>query len=413
MVAGLAGVPLAGGRRRRRWPEPARIGAVALGVGGQRSVGCRRPGQPDVDRRTEELEHQPARVADPLRVGLDLHPGLDLARAGRSEDARPGDLDDADPADVDRGQVLEIAQGRRVDPLGAAGIEDRRAGGDADRHAVDRQLDRLHRRAPAAPRAACWPGRRAEQDRVDAHRLTSPGWRKALSMALEAVWPRPQIEASRIAWPTSRRRASSSAAEPLGRPAASRARISSWRTDADPARDALAARLVAEERGDPAERTDQVGGLVEDHHDARPERRPDRPRALERERRVERVGPDEDAGRPAEQDRLDRPARPARRRRARAARAGWSRMGPRRRRVGRRCPDRQNSFGPVEPSVPIAANAAPPSRTIAGMLASVSTLLTVVGLPNSPTSTGNGGLLRGSPRLPSIDSNRAVSSPQM
>ena len=63
--------------------------------------------------------------------------------------------------------------------------------------------------------------------------------------------------------------------------------------------------------------------------------------------------------------------------------------------------------------MPIAANAAPPSRTIAGMLASVSTLLTVVGLPNSPTSTGNGGLLRGSPRLPSIDSNSAVSSPQM
>ena len=63
--------------------------------------------------------------------------------------------------------------------------------------------------------------------------------------------------------------------------------------------------------------------------------------------------------------------------------------------------------------MPIAANAAPPSSTIAGTLASVSTLLTAVGLPNSPTSTGNGGLLRGSPRLPSIDSKSAVSSPQM
>ena len=76
-------------------------------------------------------------------------------------------------------------------------------------------------------------------------------------------------------------------------------------------------------------------------------------------------------------------------------------------------PDRQNSFGPVEPSVPIAAYAAPPIRRRSGTLASVSTLLTTVGLPNSPTSTGNGGLLRGSPRLPSIDSKRAVSSPQM
>ena len=63
--------------------------------------------------------------------------------------------------------------------------------------------------------------------------------------------------------------------------------------------------------------------------------------------------------------------------------------------------------------MPIAAKAAPPSATIRGMLASVSTLLTTVGFPNNPTSTGNGGLLRGSPRLPSIDSKSAVSSPQM
>ena len=85
-------------------------------------------------------------------------------------------------------------------------------------------------------------------------------------------------------------------------------------------------------------------------------------------------------------------------------------------RASRRCPDRQNSFGPVEPSVPIAAKRAPPpgpSSRIASTLTSVSTLLTAVGLPNSPTSTGNGGLFRGSPRLPSIDSNSAVSSPQM
>ena len=39
----------------------------------------------------------------------------------------------------------------------------------------------------------------------------------------------------------------------------------------------------------------------------------------------------------------------------------------------------------------------PPSK-MCGTLTSVSTLLTTVGLPNSPTSTGNGGLLRGSPR---------------
>ena len=44
---------------------------------------------------------------------------------------------------------------------------------------------------------------------------------------------------------------------------------------------------------------------------------------------------------------------------------------------------------------------------------SVSTLLMPVGLPNTPRCTGNGGLFLGSPRLPSIELNSAVSSPQM
>src|SRR2546426_877554 len=43
----------------------------------------------------------------------------------------------------------------------------------------------------------------------------------------------------------------------------------------------------------------------------------------------------------------------------------------------------------------------------------VSTLFTTVGFPNRPTSTGKGGLLRGSPRNPSIELKIAVSSPQM
>ncbi len=46
-------------------------------------------------------------------------------------------------------------------------------------------------------------------------------------------------------------------------------------------------------------------------------------------------------------------------------------------------------------------------------LTSVSTLLTSVGWPNSPTSTGKGGLFRGSPRKPSMELKMAVSSPQM
>src|SRR5438132_1238169 len=51
---------------------------------------------------------------------------------------------------------------------------------------------------------------------------------------------------------------------------------------ADPAGHALAARLVAEERGDPEHGVGEVGRLVEDHHDARAQGRADGARVLER-----------------------------------------------------------------------------------------------------------------------------------
>ena len=76
-------------------------------------------------------------------------------------------------------------------------------------------------------------------------------------------------------------------------------------------------------------------------------------------------------------------------------------------------PDRQNSRVPAESAVPRARYAAAPSTTMSSTLTRVSTLLTQVGLPNRPTSTGNGGLLRGSPRKPSSELKSAVSSPQM
>src|SRR5262249_48764629 len=73
----------------------------------------------------------------------------------------------------------------------------------------------------------------------------------------------------------------------------------------DPAGDALAARLVAEERGDPPERADEIGRLVEDHHDARAEGRAGSASALERHRHAARLPADEDARGAAEQDRPD------------------------------------------------------------------------------------------------------------
>jgi hypothetical protein len=54
-----------------------------------------------------------------------------------------------------------------------------------------------------------------------------------------------------------------------------------------------------------------------------------------------------------------------------------------------------------------------PRITMCGAAASVSTLLMVVGMPNRPDCAGNGGLIRGLPRFPSIEFIIAVSSPQM
>ena len=55
---------------------------------------------------------------------------------------------------------------------------------------------------------------------------------------------------------------------------------------------------------------------------------------------------------------------------------------------------------------------APPLRMMIGMVARVSTLFRTVGFSQRPAIAGNGGRGRGSPRLPSTERMRAVSSPQ-
>src|SRR5215212_11119473 len=54
-----------------------------------------------------------------------------------------------------------------------------------------------------------------------------------------------------------------------------------------------------------------------------------------------------------------------------------------------------------------------PLFRMCGTAASVSTLLIVVGCANRPATAGNGGLMRGLPRRPSMEFIIAVSSPQM
>ena len=94
------------------------------------------------------------------------------------------------------------------------------------------------------------------------------------------------------------------------------------------------------------------------------------------------------------------------------------------------CPLMLNNLVPLFLALPKPANQLPPrlkeiyvmtqnvnikfsNLQIVGATATVSTLVTVVGHPNTPTSAGNGGFSLGLPCLPSRDSIRAVSSPQM
>src|SRR5512139_3672449 len=74
-------------------------------------------------------------------------------------------------------------------------------------------------------------------------------------------------------------------------------------------------------------------------------------------------------------------------------------------------PERQNNLVPPFLGGPSAANAAPPSWMMAGTAQYVSTLLSTVGQPKAPETAGNGGRIRGTPRLPSRDSSSADSSP--
>ncbi len=73
----------------------------------------------------------------------------------------------------------------------------------------------------------------------------------------------------------------------------------------------------------------------------------------------------------------------------------------------------ESSFVPRDAGVPTAVNQSAPLTASFAATAKVSTLLTTVGSLRLPCTTGNGGRLRGTPRLPSSDSMSADSSPQM
>ena len=76
-------------------------------------------------------------------------------------------------------------------------------------------------------------------------------------------------------------------------------------------------------------------------------------------------------------------------------------------------PQAEINLVPVDLPTPILAYSAPPISMIGTTAAIDSTLLTTVGLSQSPFTAGKGGFNLGFPLLPSRDSRRAVSSPQM
>ena len=146
---------LNGGRvmlaRPRRVPLPRRLirrGSAVPGgvdaVGGHPALHVGR-GEGHVDGRGEELEHHPARRANPLGVGVHLHARLGPARAGRHQGARALHLDDAHPAHVHGGEVLQVAERRGVRALGPARVEQGGALGYPHLLTVDFNVDQALR----------------------------------------------------------------------------------------------------------------------------------------------------------------------------------------------------------------------------------------------------------------------------
>ena len=145
VVAGAQAVALAGLERRRRRAVALGIGAVLLDPA--RDVGHHR----QVDRRGEELEHHLAAVVHALRVRLDLHAVLDLARARRRQDAGALELDDAHPAGVDGRERPLPAHRRDLDALLLGDLEDRLILLGLDGLAVELELDGARRRSGPRP----------------------------------------------------------------------------------------------------------------------------------------------------------------------------------------------------------------------------------------------------------------------
>src|SRR5258708_1952248 len=401
VLAGPGRVPFSGRMCGGRRAVPGRVGAVVL-----HPAAHLRGGKRQLDRGRQELEHHPPTRAHPLGVGAHGHGGLGFPRARRHERPRSLHLHHAHPAHVHRGEVLQVAQRGRVDALPSARLQQRGALGDAYRLPVDRDV-------------AQSPGGLGEHGaHVGSYPVPpvpGPLIRRSLTAeaaAVTAVWPRPQIDASRATEAMSSSSASSRLAEPSGAPRASRPSSSSWRTV--PTRHGTHCPQDSSRKNRAIRCRKPVTSTVSSSTRTTPD-----PSVAPMARTPSNVSgvstaPARATPPPAPPSSPARTARPPRPPPAvsitcRSVTPNSYSYSP-----GRSTqPDRQNSRVPVESAVPISAKAGPPIRRISGTQSSVSTLLMAVGLPNRPDCAGYRGLLRGSARLPPVELTRAATPPAM
>src|SRR4029077_7304475 len=153
------------------------------------------------------------------------------ARTRRNKGARAFQLHDADAADVHRRERLEKTKRGRFDAQLARRVQNGRAFADSYRLSIDGDFTFAPRRGWRNLRHG-----RARHRRQQSRRLQLLAHENKLQrsiaerMAVDAVCPSPQIEASRIACAISFSIPVSCAREPSGWGATSRCSASSWRT---------------------------------------------------------------------------------------------------------------------------------------------------------------------------------------
>jgi len=198
--------------------------------------------------------------------------------------------------------------------------------------------------------------------------------------ALDAVCPRPQIDASRMACAISCSKRISCSFDPRGLFSISRSSASFCRVT--PTRQGTHWPQVSSRKNlrDAQQNLFHVRSVVKRHDDARTECGADRSCPFESKRHIQFTRRNKRSSGAAQQNCLEPPASSSHSsRRDRSLRAASRQMEPRRRRGQTMCPEgRINAFRKIVRCL-CARSPAPPSRIIPGIFTSVSTLFTTVG----------------------------------